>query len=137
MMNKRGFLLGAVGAAVSPQVLAGGAQPVGGVAADGLPLLQAGPGLAAWQPYLGQPFALTDGRSTWTVTLDAADLLQTADQSVRTEQFVLGFSNADGEAIPPGTHALRHGNGQSLLIHLASDGPAALRAEFNLLLQPV
>ena len=137
MMNKRGFLLGAASAVAAPQVLAGGAPAAGGVAADGLPLLQHGPGLAAWQPYMGQQFALTDGHATWPVTLDRADALDVAGQSVRTEQFVLSFSHTGHGPIPAGVHAVRHANGQGLLMHLEYNGPSTLRAEFNLLLQPV
>ena len=138
MMSKRGFLLGAASAVAAPQVLAGAATPpaAGELAADGLPMLRTDPGLAAWQPYLGQSFALTDGRQTWTVTLDRADALTSGELPVRTEQFVLGFTDPGHDSIPAGVHALRHANGQGLLIHLADDGPQTLRAEFNLLLRP-
>ena len=138
MMNKRGFLLGAASAVAAPHALAAAATPpaVGELAADGLPMLRSDPGLAAWQPYLGQPFALTDGRQTWAVTLDRADALASGELPVRTEQFVLGFTSPGPGNIPAGAHALRHANGQGLLIYLADDGPQALRAEFNLLLQP-
>ena len=139
MMNKRGFLLGAASAVAAPQVLAAAAAPsaAGDLAADGLPMLCSGPGLAAWRPYLGQPFALTDSRQTWQVTLDRADALVSGELPVRTEQFVLGFTSPGHGQIPAGVHALRHANGQGLLIHLDRDGPQELRAEFNLLLQPV
>jgi hypothetical protein len=138
MMNKRGFLLGAASTvAATPQVLAAAAPASPGLAADGLPLLGHGPGLADWQAYLGQRFALTDGQQHWVVRLDRADALATASQAVRTEQFLLGFSSPDQQAIPAGLHGLRHANGQGTLIHLAGSGGQALRAEFNLLRQPV
>lgn len=137
MMNKRGFLLGAASAVAAPQVLAAAAPRAGGLAADGLPVLAGSPGLAAWQPYLGQAFELSDGLRRWAVTLDSADPLATSGQAVRTEQFVLNFTGQGRADIPVGTHALRHANGQGLLIHLAGNGRQSLRAEFNLLLQPV
>ena len=137
MMNKRGFLIGAASSVASPQVLAAAAPAAGGLAADGLPLLGNGPGLAEWQAYLGQHFALTDGLQRWAVTLERADALATADQAVRTEQFVLGFSSPGQGRVPAGMHALRHANGQGTLIHLAGNGGHALRAEFNLLRQAV
>jgi hypothetical protein len=140
MMNKRGFLLGAASAVAAPQVLAAAAPAPGSLLADGLPVLSGSPGLAAWQPYLGQSFELTDGQRSWPVTLGNADALAQADDPVRTEQFVLGFANPGSERIPPGVHSLRHANGQTLLLHLAGNGaggPQSLRAEFNLLLQPV
>ncbi len=137
MMNKRGFLLGAASTvAAAPQVLAAAAPACPGLAAGGLPLLGNGPGLADWQAYLGQRFALTDGQQHWVVSLDRADALTTAPQAVHTEQFVLGFSSPDQQPIPAGLHALRHANGQGTLIHLADNGRQALRAEFNLLRQP-
>ena len=139
MINKRGFLLGAASAVAAPQVLAAAASPLaaGELAADGLPMLHNDPGLAAWRPYLGQAFALTDGRQTWQVTLNQADARVPGELPARTEQFVLGFTRpGQGQGqIPAGVHALRHANGQGLLIHLADDGPQAMRAEFNLLLR--
>lgn len=132
MMNKRGFLLGAASAVAAPQALAGAAP-----AAGGLPLLANGPGLAEWQAYVGQQFTLTDGQRHWAVTLDRADALATAAQTVQTEQFVLAFGNPGPGQIPAGMHALRHANGQGTLIHLAGRGGQAMRAEFNLLRQPV
>ena len=133
MMNKRGFLLGAASAVAAPQVLATAPTQPRALAADGLPVLTGSPGLTAWQPYLGQAFALTDGRQTWQVTLDRADALRSGERPVCTEQFVLGFTRPGQGQIQAGVHALRHANGQGLLIHLADDGPQALRAEFNLL----
>lgn len=140
MMNKRGFLLGAASAIAAPQVLAAAAPAPGGSAADGLPVLAGSPGLQAWQPYQGQTFELTDGLRSWQVALDSADAVVHAQSPVRTEQFVLGFFNRGDDQIPAGVHSLRHANGQSLLIHFADAGRAerqALRAEFNLLLQPL
>ena len=136
MMNKRGFLLGAASAVAAPQALAAAAPVAAELAADGLPMLHSAPGLAAWRPYLGQPFALTDGRQTWQVTLGRADALVPGELPVVTEQFVLGFTRPGDGQVPAGVHALRHANGQGLLIHLADDGPQTLRAEFNLLLRP-
>lgn len=140
MINKREFLVGAAGAVAATQVLAATTPTTGSLAADGLPLLAGSTGLAAWTPYLGQRFSLTDGHQRWTVTLDKAEALATADHQVRTEQFVLGFVNADSGRIPVGVHGLRHANGQGMLINLNDSGmqpQQALRAEFNLLLQPV
>ena len=140
MINKRGFLVGAAGAVAATQVLAAATPTAGSLAADGLPLLPSSTGLAAWTPYLGQRFTLTDGRQHWAVTLDKVEALATAEQPVRTEQFVLSFAHADSGRIPAGVHGLRHANGQGALIYLAEGGQQphqTLRAEFNLLLQPV
>lgn len=141
MMNKRGFLLGAASAVAAPQVLATAAPAPGSLLADGLPVLAGSPGLQAWQPYQGQTFELSDGQRSWQVALDSADAVVHAPSPVGTEQFVLGFVNQGGGRIPAGVHSLRHANGQSQLIHFVDAGPAerqqALRAEFNLLLQPL
>lgn len=136
MIDKRGFLLGAASALAAPQVLAAAPPAAAAGAAPGLPSLQGGAGLATWRHYLGQPFALTDGRRTWQVTLGRADAVVSGEQPARTEQFVLGFDSPGTARIPAGAHRLRHANGQGMLIHLADDGAQALRAEFNLLLRP-
>ena len=143
MMNKRGLLLGAASAVAAPQVLATAAPAPGArgaLAADGLPLLAGSPGLTAWQPYLGQVFELTDGVQTWAVALGSADALRESETPARTEQFVLGFGMQGGARVAAGVHSVRHANGQSTLLYPADAGcgPAqSLRAEFNLLLQPV
>lgn len=140
MMNKRGFLLGAASAVAAPQVLATAAPTPGALAADGLPVLAGSPGLTAWQPYLGQIFELTDGVQTWAVALDTADALRESETPARTEQFVLGFGMQGGARVAAGVHSVRHANGQSTLLYLADAGcgpTQSLRAEFNLLLQPV
>lgn len=140
MMNKRGFLLGAASAVAAPQVLAAPTLAPEALAADGLPLLAGSPRLSAWQHYLGQPFELTDGVQTWAVSLGTTKALAQSEQPPRTEQFLLGFTNAGSTRIASGVHSLRHANGQSTLLYLADAGPGtaqSLRAEFNLLLQPV
>lgn len=140
MMNKRGFLLSAASAVAAPQVLAAAAPAPGELAADGLPVLAGVAGLKAWQPYQGQRFELSDGRQCWLVDLHTIDALPQAKGHMPTEQFVLGFAQPAGAAIAAGTYRLEHANGQSALIHLApAEGAtrASLRAEFNLLQQPV
>ena len=139
MMNKRGFLLGAASAVAATQGLANTAPAPGTWAADGLPVLAGGPGLTAWQCYLGNAFELTDGVNNWAVTLHSADALAQTQTPVCTEQFVLGFMAQGGARVAAGVHSLRHANGQSTLLYLADAGPdraSLLRAEFNLLLQP-
>lgn len=139
MMNKRGFLLGAVSAVAAPQVLATAAPAPGTLAADGMPVLTGSPGLTAWRPYLGQFFELTDGVRSWAMVLSSADARKESKTPARTEQFMLGFAMQGGAQVPAGVHSVRHANGQSTLLYLADAGcgPAqSLRAEFNLLLQP-
>lgn len=127
MMDKRGFLLGAASmVAVSPALAATGPKTAGVAARS-----------ADWQAQLNQAFALSDGSSHWTLTLQAVQPAAATEHCPACEQFSLEFVNHGSRKVTAGLHRLQAGDGRSQLIHLddgGKAGPQTLRADFNLLL---
>ncbi len=147
-MQKRSFLMGACGAALSTAATAAAtaatataatdtplpaAAPLTQAARRRLPVLGAAPGRAQWARYLHEPFVLhADGRSVAVVL----DRLDAGPAGTDTAQFVLGFSA--NRALPSGLYELAHANGQTVAVGLTAHAVAGrsatrLRAEFNLL----
>jgi hypothetical protein len=130
MIDKRGFLLSAASMAVAPSALAT-AHP---------PATRAATHAADWTAQLNRPFALSDGSSHWTVTLQAVNPVQplaAAGHCPACEQFSLEFAHHGSGRVPAGLHRLQAADGSSQWVHLVDSGkagPQKLRADFNLLL---
>jgi hypothetical protein len=130
-MNKREFLAGGLGAVVTAQALAEPAE--GGLArwvgrTRRLPDLASRPGVASFEAYVGERFAVVG-------EADAALVLQAVTPVARcasTEQFSLAFAQVSGRAREAGTRVLEHATGQRIALHL-EPSRAGYAAHFNLL----
>lgn len=137
MMNKRSFLVGAVGAVIASQApalaLTRGA-PAQPLASSPTTTLGEAPGLREWQAYAQERFALVGGGSLLLGGIEMRGACNSGNTAC--EQFVLGFVNPGGRPVAAGIHTLRHANGQQASIYLeptAHGKHQTLRAVFNLL----
>ena len=137
-MNKRDFMIGACALATGSAPAFSACAATGAdtrVRARRLPPLAGQQRLATWQRYIAQRFEVDSKVGQRSMRLRRIDIAPPDRDGL--EQFTLVFDERRGDALPAGTHRLRHASGQQLALYLEPGQPApglrTYRAHFSLL----